>query len=79
MTAEEITAALRPLGEGLEHDGYALAVAVRDAGVALRIVAGPEACEECLVPKELMAALATQALADAGLSPGRLEIVYPGE
>jgi hypothetical protein len=79
MTPEEIAAALRPIGEGLEQDGYQLAVAVDDAGVALRIVAGPEACAECLVPKDLMGALAAQALGDAGLAPGRLEIAYPGE
>jgi hypothetical protein len=79
MTAEEITAALRPIGEGLEQDGYALAVAVRDTDVALRIVARPEACEECLVPKALMTALAFQALGDAGIAPARLEIAYPGE
>jgi hypothetical protein len=78
MDVEQVAAALRPIGEGLEQDGYALAVRVAGGDVALRIVAGPSACEECLVPKDLMAALALQALGDAGLAPRRLAIAYPG-
>lgn len=79
MTVSEIEAALRPLGETLSHDGYALGVALTEADVALSIEAGPGACEDCLVPKELMQALATQALGDAGIVPARLSIAYPGE
>lgn len=79
MTVEEIAAALRPIGETLEHDGYELAVALADDTVALSVRAGPDACEECLAPKDIMRALAAQALADAGLAGAPLRIAYPGE
>lgn len=39
----------------LNADGYDLRVdSFADGQLALSVVAGPEACEECLVPKQLL-------------------------
>jgi hypothetical protein len=38
------------------------------------IVAGPQACEECLVPKPLMQAMLAPAL---GVQPDSIRLVYP--
>ena len=47
--------ALAGLRTGVQADGYDLQVEAVDHGVArVRIVAGPNACEECLVPKSIM-------------------------
>jgi hypothetical protein len=47
--------ALAGLRTGIQADGYDLQVdAVGDGVAQLRIVAGPNACAECLVPKALM-------------------------
>lgn len=48
----------------LNADGYELALDDDDP-VVIRIVAGPEACEECLVPKPLMSSM-IEAVAPAG-------------
>jgi hypothetical protein len=47
--------ALAGLRTGIQADGYDLQVESVDNGVVrVRIVAGPNACEECLVPKSIM-------------------------
>ena len=63
----------------LEADGYELAVS-RPAGapVRLEVVAGPEACQECLVPKEIFESIALKHLAQAGLG-AEVEIRYPSD
>jgi hypothetical protein len=60
----------------LEADGYELNV--REAGerVAAQIVAGPEACEDCLVPKPLMLTMLQQAL---GVPESSIDLRYPNE
>lgn len=70
-----VDAALNTLRTGFASDGYDIVVDSIEAGsVSIRIVAGPEACEECLVPKDTMRAILGAALAsvpsvkDIGLS-----------
>jgi len=47
--------ALAGLRTGVQADGYDLHVeSVEDGVASVRIVAGPNACEECLVPKAIM-------------------------
>jgi hypothetical protein len=79
VNAETVQQAIEPLAVGLRADGYDVEVGVQGGDVAIRVVAGPEACEECLVPKPLMATILSQALTDAGLSvpPERLALTYP--
>ncbi len=45
----------------------------------MRITAGPEACEDCLVPKDMMARMITSTLAAAGVSADRVDLIYPNE
>lgn len=64
----------------LAADGYGLALADSDGVLVATISAGPEACDDCLVPKSLMRTYFERALApvcDGGLPEIRL--VYPGE
>jgi hypothetical protein len=71
--------ALRPMAAILEADGYRLAVSTpQGAPVVLEVVAGPDACAECLVPKEVLASIAVDHLARAGLR-SELEIRYPAD
>jgi hypothetical protein len=55
-------------------DGYEMEV--REAGerVGVRITATPDACEECLVPKELMLTMLEQALEVPSAS---IDLAYP--
>jgi hypothetical protein len=60
----------------LAADGYLLVV--REAGdrVAVAISATPEACEDCLAPKPLMADILGDAL---GVDTDRIDLVYPND
>ena len=50
---EAIEAALRPIRNSLQADGFDLKVeGVNDGVVSLVVLAGPEACLECLIPEE---------------------------
>ena len=50
---ETIEAALRPIRNSLQADGFDLKVEVVENGVVTIVVlAGPEACLECLIPEE---------------------------
>lgn len=67
------------MAEVLAADGYRLEVSQADgAPVRLQVVAGPDACEECLVPKEVFESIALDHLARAGLHSA-VEIRYPSE
>lgn len=63
----------------LERDGYTLrwSVAEADGRLHARIVAGPGACEECLVPKSLLQSMLDAALDGSGVTVGSLAM--PGE
>lgn len=79
MTTNDAKKALQPLSESVQHDGYSLEIGVDEQRVEISVVAGPGACEDCLVPKDVMSMIALQALEDAGLElPGEeLRLVYP--
>jgi hypothetical protein len=65
--------------EGLVADGYDLLVDDVAAGKArLRITAGPEACAECLVPKDLMIDMLKASLEDLP-EITQVELAYPNE
>lgn len=50
---EAIEAALRPMRDSLQADGFDLKVeGLNDGVVFVAVFAGPEACLECLIPKE---------------------------
>jgi len=73
--------ALASLGAMLEADGYALDVGEDGAGTLVaEIKAGPEACADCLVPRELMQTYFEKALRGVfELGPPRIRLVYPAD
>ena len=73
MNYSEQTAAL---ASTLEADGYHLAIEELDSRLSVTITAGPDACEDCLVPKDLMKVMLEQAL---GVPAQSIGLRYPGE
>jgi hypothetical protein len=74
---EDLNRALAGIRMALEADGYDLHADLADGVHVVSIEAGPGACEECLVPKELMLDMIRAA---AGLSPAEPVVLrFPGE
>jgi hypothetical protein len=76
---DQYAKALQPLESTLAADGYLLRVESNpavDNELILTVMAGPDACEECLVPAELFTDIVTRHLADTGLHPS-ITVVYP--
>jgi hypothetical protein len=71
MIDTERTAAL---ATSLEADGYHMAIGEDGSRVSVVITATPEACADCLVPKDFMRGILSQAL---GVSGDRIDISYP--
>jgi len=67
-------AQLEQLRETLRADDYRLDVDVNGDAADVAIIAGPNACEECLVPKPLMQSMLAPVL---GLQPGSIRLSYP--
>lgn len=76
MTREQVERALGPLRAALEADGYGLEVLDAREPLRLRVVAGPGACEDCLVPAEVMSRMVSTALAGA-YAPEAVHVEYP--
>jgi hypothetical protein len=78
-TAEDVQRALGKMQEMLRLDGYELEVAVDAGRVALAVQATAEACEECLVPKDLFASMAAAMLTEGGVAATAADLVvtYP--
>ncbi|MGP4018921.1 hypothetical protein [Saccharopolyspora sp. 5N708] len=74
MTIDE--SALDNLRKTLAADDYQLAVAEFGSELRVSITAGPQACDECLVPKPLMRGVLNSAL---GVPEERITLIYPGE
>jgi len=74
MSSDELSAAidaaLRTLRDTLATDGYELVwFAERGEQIGLRVVPGPDACADCLVPPELMRSIVDKEL---GATPYRV-------
>jgi DNA-binding transcriptional LysR family regulator len=65
---------LDQLKQTLQADDYRMDVDVRDDSADVAIIAGPDACEECLVPKPLMQSMLAPVL---GVDPASIRLVYP--
>lgn len=77
---ESVVAALHPYSSGLEADGYWLQVGLADGdGLCVEVVAGPEACEDCLIPKEMFTSMIASTLNSKGLAFGQITLVYPND
>ena len=85
MLAEKIgklDLALTDIREALRADGYDLAVRPGEGErVAIEVSAGPDACVECLIPKDVFEQLVESACADSGYGIDRdaISIIYPTE
>jgi hypothetical protein len=77
--ARKVEEALSDLRRALVADGYELTVRDLPGGtVSIQIAAGPQACAECLVPKDVMLEILRASL--NGLPEvGPLELLYPRE
>jgi hypothetical protein len=60
----------------LAADGYNLAVEENGHRVALTVSPGPDACEDCLVPKDVFRGIAAHQL---GIEGGLIDITYPAD
>lgn len=70
---QDLKDALQPLRDVLTGDGYDLDWALSPAGsVAVTVIAGPDACADCLVPQPLMAAILSDSLSS---TPYKLESI----
>jgi hypothetical protein len=65
---------LAQIRQSLQADDYRLDVTVRDGRAEVAIAAGPEACAECLVSKDLMRAMLAPVL---GVPPDSIDLAYP--
>lgn len=74
MTVDET--ALTGLREMLAADDYRLTVTESGDGVAVRITAGPDACDDCLVPKSVMRGVLRNAL---GVAEENITLEYPAD
>ena len=71
MLDAERTVALR---SSLAVDGYHLEIAEAGTRVRVTITATPQACADCLVPKDLMRGILGQAL---GVPEDTIDLTYP--
>ena len=70
-----VDAALQKFRDVLAADGYQLDWSVSHPDrVTIRIVAGPEACADCLVPLPVMEAIMTDALAPTPYALDHIEL-----
>jgi len=67
-------ALIEGLRSSLAADDYHLSYDVHDGAADVTIVAGPDACAECLVPKPLMRSMLAPML---GVEADRIELAYP--
>lgn len=65
---------LEDIATMLAADGYNLAVAEDGPRVALTVSPGPDACEDCLVPKDVFRGIASSQL---GIDGALIDITYP--
>ena len=84
MDIEEVRERLGAASEMLAADGYRLHVdrsePAGEQGSVVQVVieATPDACEDCLVPKDTMAQILEHMLGDMD-DPPRLDLTYPVE
>lgn len=65
---------MRDITAMLAADGYNLAVEEVGHRVALTVSPGPEACEDCLVPKDVFRGIVSQQL---GIEGDLIDVTYP--
>jgi hypothetical protein len=79
-TDADLLAGLRGLADGLEADGYTLEARwASEEEIVIDIDATPEACADCLVPRDVMRGIASSMLEGVGIdvAKDRIAITYP--
>jgi hypothetical protein len=75
MSTEQLDAALQGLRDTLQADGYALEWSLAEQNqIEVRVVAGADACADCLVPPELMRTILSDALSETPYRVGRITL-----
>lgn len=70
-----VDVALQGLRDVLGADGYRLDYAVRgDRELVVSVLAGPDACADCLVPRSVMEGILADALADTPYAVARVDM-----
>lgn len=71
----EVDVALQGLRDVLGADGYRLDYTVRgDRELVVSVLAGPDACADCLVPESVMAGILADALRDTPYGVARIDM-----
>jgi hypothetical protein len=72
---QDLRDALQQLRDVLTGDGYDLdwALSARNQ-VAVKVIAGPDACADCLVPQPIMAAILADALSETPYTLESIEL-----
>lgn len=77
MTVE---AALEPLADALSADGYELrARQLGERSALVEVVPTPDACADCLVPRDVFGAIIRTRLAEVLSGSWEVEVVYPAD
>ncbi len=69
---------LAGIADALRADGYELQVTDASETLSLRITALEDACEDCLVPREIMAPMISAAMGGRYV-PEQIQIAYPAD
>jgi hypothetical protein len=78
----QVAGALAEIRTALQADGYDLMLTADDSGrITLEVKAGPNACADCLIPKDVFVSIVAHAIGDGTGQAGErdLSIIYPGE
>lgn len=73
---ESVAQRLEGFRAGLNADGYDLQVVQQGTGVLIEVLAGPNSCKDCLVPKSLMAQMIQTTLVDDAVE---FTLAYPAD
>ena len=81
MSLDSLRSALQPIADALAADGYILECSRSMELTVLDVTATPAACEDCLVPKDMMLRMIVRRLDDAGVisSNYALTLRYPND
>lgn len=81
MRMDRVEEALSDVRSALRADGYDLRLADDGGRIMVEVTAGPAACAECLIPKDVLVTVVRRAVEDVvgRADEGALCVVYPGE
>ncbi len=72
-------AAIFATKKGLETSGFSVVCAGAGDVLTVSVVAGPDACVECLVPKAVLQSIIGGELAAGGVAVRAVKVVYPSD